>query len=43
MFEVVLFVTAGVEVPIEVGELVLYCDLRTKMLNQEIVDLLLHR
>ena len=43
MFEVVLFVAAGVEVPIEVGELVLFGDRRTKMLNQEIADLLLHR
>ena len=29
--------------PIKLDELVLYYDRRTKMLNQETVDLLLHR
>ena len=43
MYEAVLSVIVGVEVPIEADELVLYCGHRTKMLNQEIVDLLLHR
>ena len=43
LIEEVLFVIAGVAVPITFDELVLYYDRRTKMLNQETVDLLLHR